>query len=201
MIDRKSWQGLEVLVVSPTPTHPVDHGNRKRVFAICRALQIRGARVHFVHYPAEHDWRFDRPERHERAMREQWDSYQLLPPTRSLHTAPIGVDHEIDEWADPSVSQYLAWACSRRRYDVAIVNYTWMSFALEALPPSVFKVLDTHDVFSNRRELLESTASRPNSSTQPPRARRQRLRAPISYGRSKTPRRTISRANSASRIA
>ena len=32
------WNGLNVLVISPTPTHPKDFGNRKRVFEICEML-------------------------------------------------------------------------------------------------------------------------------------------------------------------
>jgi glycosyltransferase involved in cell wall biosynthesis len=151
-----SWRGLEVLVVSPTPTHPQDHGNRKRIFEVCKALQRRGAKVHFLHYPGEHDWRHDRPARREAAMMKEWDSYQLVAPTRPLHSSAAQVDHAIDEWADPSVSQYLAWACAKRRYDLAIVNYTWMSFALESISASTYTVLDTHDMFGNRRALLEA---------------------------------------------
>jgi glycosyltransferase involved in cell wall biosynthesis len=94
-------------------------------------------------------------------MMAQWDSYQLVAPSRPLHTSAIGLDHEIDEWADPSITEYLAWIGSKRRYDVAIVNYTWMSFALEALPGSIFKIIDTHDVFSTRRALLEANGIAP----------------------------------------
>lgn len=161
MTSATTWRGFEVLVVSPTPTHPQDHGNRKRIFEICRALQRRGAKVHFVHYPAEHDWRYDRPSRLEAAMAEQWDSYQLVAPTRPLHSPALKWTHEIDEWADPSITGYLGWACLKRRYDVAIVNYTWASFALEAIPAATYKVLDTHDVFGERRQLLESMGIEP----------------------------------------
>ena len=54
------------------------------------------------------------------------------------------------------MSGFIAWACGRRRYDIAIVNYTWMSFALESIPASIYKVIDTHDVFGDRRLLLEA---------------------------------------------
>ena len=64
----KAWRGFEALVVAPTPTHPQDHGNRKRIHAICAELQRQGAHVHYVHYPAEHDWRRGRPAGPEAAM-------------------------------------------------------------------------------------------------------------------------------------
>ncbi|MCW2282995.1 glycosyltransferase involved in cell wall biosynthesis [Rhodoblastus acidophilus] len=151
-----AWFGFDVLVVSPTPTHPQDHGNRKRIYEICAELKRQGARIHFVHYPAEHDWRDQWPLRHEADMRAAWDSYQLVAPGRELHCDSIGEDHEIDEWADPGLAHYLAWACRVRAYDMVIVNYTWLSFCLDAIPASVFKVCDTHDVFADRRRLLQA---------------------------------------------
>ena len=150
------WRGYNILVVSPTPTHPQDHGNRKRIFEVCQALKAGGAKIHFVHYPAEHDWRHARPRAFEDQMKAAWDSYQLVAPSRELHTAAAGEDHLIDEWADPNLASYLRWACRVQTFDVAIVNYTWMSFCFDAIPGSVFKICDTHDVFSDRRKLLES---------------------------------------------
>ncbi|MCW2276430.1 glycosyltransferase [Rhodoblastus acidophilus] len=155
------WFGLDVLVVSPTPSHPQDHGNRKRIFEICAELKRQGARIHFVHYPAEHDWRHQWPLKHEAEMRAAWDSYQLVAPSRALHCDSIGEDHEIDEWADPGLAHYLAWACRVRAYDMVIVNYTWLSFCLEAIPSAVFKVCDTHDVFADRRRLLQANGIAP----------------------------------------
>jgi glycosyltransferase involved in cell wall biosynthesis len=152
----RSWAGLNLLVVSPTPTHPQDHGNRKRIFEICAELKRRGARIEFVHYPGEHDWRHTWPTRRDNEMRAAWDSYQLVPPSRGLHESSRGPDHLIDEWADPSLGHFIAWACRVRAYDAVIVNYTWMSFCFEAVPKGVFRICDTHDVFGGRRALLEA---------------------------------------------
>jgi glycosyltransferase involved in cell wall biosynthesis len=151
-----SWFGLEALVVSPTPTHPQDHGNRKRIFEICSGLKRRGARIHFVHYPAEADWRERWPAQSENEMRAAWDSYHLVIPSVKLHPDAEGEDHRIDEWADPALLNFLRWASERKAYDVVIVNYTWMSFCFDAIDPRAFKILDAHDVFSSRRELLDS---------------------------------------------
>jgi glycosyltransferase involved in cell wall biosynthesis len=152
---------MDVLVVSPTPTHPQDHGNRKRFFEYCSELKRQGAHVHFVHYASEHDWRHRRPTKYEQQMIEAWDSYQLVAPSRPLHEASIGSDHTIDEWADPALVSYIRWAFSIHRYDAIIVGYTWMSFCLDAVPTGVFKILDTHDMFSGRRALLEANGIAP----------------------------------------
>lgn len=149
------WWGLEILVVTPTPTHPQDYGNRKRIFEICSELKKQGANIHLVHYASEHDWRTQRPKSAERDMNAAWASYQLIAPSRPLHEAARGLDHEIDEWADPALSGYIRWICSVRKFDAVIVNYTWMSFCFDSVPKGVFRILDTNDVFSNRRAMLQ----------------------------------------------
>ena len=150
----RSWDGIEILVVSPTPTHPQDHGNRKRIFELCSELKGQGAKIHFVHYASEHDWRHERPARWENAMISAWDSYQLIAPSRPLHEAAREGDHRIDEWSDPALSSYIRWTCSIRAYDIVLVEYTWLSFCFESVPKGVFKICDTHDVFGGRRDLL-----------------------------------------------
>jgi len=152
--DGRAWDGIEILVVSPTPTHPQDHGNRKRIFELCSELKGQGAKIHFVHYASEHDWRHERPARWERAMVSSWDSYQLVAPSRPLHEAARDGDHRIDEWSDAALSSYIRWTCSIRAYDIVLVEYTWMSFCFEAVPAGIFKICDTHDVFGGRRQLL-----------------------------------------------
>src|SRR5579859_61883 len=150
----RSWDGIEILVVSPTPTHPQDHGNRKRIFELCSELKAQGAKIHFVHYASEHDWRHERPARWENAMISAWDTYQLIAPSRPLHEAARDGDHRIDEWSDAALSSYIRWTCSIRAYDIVLVEYTWMSFCFEAVPKGIFKICDTHDVFGGRRHML-----------------------------------------------
>lgn len=159
--DSGGWRGYDILVVSPTPTHPQDHGNRKRIFELCSELKRQGAKIHFVHYASEHDWRNARPSKSEFEMVAAWDSYQLVPPSRPLHQTAANVDHQIDEWADPTLSSYIRWAFKVRTYDVVLVEYTWMSFCFESVPERVFKICDTHDVFGGRRGVLERNGIAP----------------------------------------
>jgi glycosyltransferase involved in cell wall biosynthesis len=160
-IKQKLWQGIEILVVSPTPSHPQDHGNRKRIFELCSELKSQGAKIHFVHYASEHDWRNSRPSRWEGAMVAAWDTYQLVAPSRPLHETAIGTDHRIDEWSDDALSSYIRWTCAVHAYDVVLVEYTWMSFCFESVPRGIFKICDTHDVFGGRRALLERHGIQP----------------------------------------
>ncbi|HEY4114611.1 MAG TPA: glycosyltransferase [Rhizomicrobium sp.] len=151
---RDSWKGERILVLSPTPSHPQDFGNRKRIFQVCNRITADGGRISFAHYPAEADWRTASPWSAERAMAAAWDQYFTIPPTRHLHTAPHGEYHQIDEWWDDSIGHFLRWAFRAHSFDAFIVNYAWLSKAFEYTPDHVIKILDTHDKVSGRRELL-----------------------------------------------
>lgn len=152
--------GTDILVLSPTPTAPTDQGNRKRIHSVCRELQRRGARIHFVFYPQE--WWFDYlPGDLVRKMADQWDSFHLLPATRHTYNKPEGTDYKIDEWWDDSIRDYLQWLFKRNRFDAFIVNYAYMSKAFEYAPANTLKILDTHDKFTGRRQLLDDNGIAP----------------------------------------
>ena len=89
-------------------------------------------------------------------MREAWDSVELIIPNIPYHQGAKGWDHSIDEWWDPTIGNYLNWHFRTRNVDVFLVNYTYLSRALEYAPKSCLKILDTHDKFGDRRILLES---------------------------------------------
>ncbi|MBR0649936.1 glycosyltransferase [Roseomonas terrae] len=150
-----SWAGLRVLVLSPVPTWPVTFGNRNRIVQVNRALQREGAHVALLHYPSDEEWRTRLPRDALAAMAGQWDEVFHTPVTRPLHSRPsAGPDHAADDWWDPAIGQMLDWLFKIGRYDALLVNYTWLSKALEHAPSGVLRILDTHDRFSGRRDLL-----------------------------------------------
>ncbi|MBB5690017.1 hypothetical protein FHS88_002143 [Roseomonas alkaliterrae] len=152
---RGAWAGVRVLVLSPVPTAPVTLGNRARILEVNRALRREGARTALLHYPSDEAWRTRLPRAAQAEMARQWDEVFLCPVTRPLHARPAsGPDHAIDEWWDPAIGQMLDWLFRVGRYDALIVNYTWLSKALEHAPPDVLRILDTHDRFAGRRALL-----------------------------------------------
>jgi glycosyltransferase involved in cell wall biosynthesis len=73
-----------------------------------------------------------------------------------LQTWAEGVDHTVDEWWDDAIGDYLKWLFAHHHYDAFIVNYTFLSKALIYAPRHVYRILDTHDKFTGRRELLQS---------------------------------------------
>ena len=152
---------MEILILSPTPTSPQNFGNRVRINSVAAGLKSRGHNIDLLLYPAEEDWRAGFPDSGWNQMSEDWRHVWIVPPTRPLHSSAIGEDHGIDEWWDPSISSFLQWIFALKRYDLFLVNYSWLSKALEFAPKSCLKVLDTHDAVSGRREVLNSLGIKP----------------------------------------
>jgi len=89
-------------------------------------------------------------------MREEWDDVHIVAPSVPIHPSPQGVDHSLDEWWDPTLESFLSWYLNARRFDALLVNYLYLSKALTLRPPSCLGILDTHDRFAGRRNMLSS---------------------------------------------
>jgi glycosyltransferase involved in cell wall biosynthesis len=150
----------KALILSPSASHPQDYGNRNRVFQTTSWLKDAGFAVHFVLYPYESDWVNGVPES-AADMRAAWESFTVIPPSMTLHAPPQGEYHEIDEWWDPQIGQWLEWLFAREAFDVFVVNYTFFSKAFEFAPKTVIKILETHDIFSGRKELFLAHGASP----------------------------------------
>jgi len=145
----------KALILSPTASHPQDHGNRNRVFHTTSYLKDAGYDIHFILYPMEKDWENELPESSAK-MTSAWTSFAIVPPSRPLHQLAAGEHHSIDEWWDPQIESHLKWLFAREWFDLFVVNYTFFSKAFELAPSSTVKVLETHDMFAGRRELFEA---------------------------------------------
>ena len=77
-------KALRALVVAPTPTWPLNYGNRKRIYSVCSKLQSLGFEIHYVHYASEGDWRDYIPIETRKRMDEQWDIVDHVWPSKPL---------------------------------------------------------------------------------------------------------------------
>jgi hypothetical protein len=151
-----------VLIVSPVPVLPRTAGNRARIGTLADALESLGHTVVFMHVLREAG--------DQTAMRERFaDRYVPVayrqPRLRGARVKRIlrrlGIDaawrYPLDAWYDPATDAALDMLFSSSDIDVAVVEYAFMSRALLRVPEGVAKVLDTHDVFTDRhRRYLDS---------------------------------------------
>jgi glycosyltransferase involved in cell wall biosynthesis len=141
---------MRILVISPTPSHPQDAGNRARIHAVLSGLRAAGHAIHFCLLlrenpsPAAID-----------AMRAAWDELLPVPHDRHREARSLGALNAIDDWILPEAeAAFAALAARQPGFDLVLVEYVFLSRALEFFGPGVVKVIDTHDVFGGRAEGL-----------------------------------------------
>lgn len=148
------------LVLSTTPPEPRDYGNRNRVFQTVSFLRQCGFSVSFLLYPLDEDWAKGIPHYYA-DLAEQFEYFSVIPNSRPLHRLAEGFHHHIDEWWEDTIGQQLQWLLQRKTFDVLFVNYTFFSKAFTYAPPSTLKILDTHDIFTGRREAFADFGVQP----------------------------------------
>ena len=132
----------KVLVVSPVSTHPPHRGNRQRILQIARLFRENGFDVELA---------IGRNRKLTDEAKEFWPVIHRLK--RSPRWRPTRKNVPFDAWYTPGLGEEVAKIVERRKIDVVLLNYIFHSKLLDYLPPDVTKVIDTHDVFTNRREL------------------------------------------------
>ncbi|WP_309382613.1 glycosyltransferase [Cerasicoccus frondis] len=156
---------MRILVISPTPTHPTLAGNCIRILNLLETLQQLSHEVHFLHVsysPGDTE-----------AMQRHWGkcfhAYNYKKPWRKyrFHGIPIPdrvsrkiVQHgwltqTIDQFYDEQLNQLLRDLHGAFQFDVVMVEYVFFSAALDVFPNSVHKLIDTHDIYTDRHTMLK----------------------------------------------
>ena len=150
----------KILLVAPVPTHPSATGASARVRHMAYALDTLGHEVHFLHL--QQPFRMD-----DRALHTVWGSrlhvFRSLTPASFLGRArrklvrvignTLHLDLPVDSYHDPEAARYLRDLLAAHRFDAVILSYVFYSRLFDIVPAAVRKLLDTHDVFSDRFRL------------------------------------------------
>lgn len=146
---------MRSLVITPTPTHPTDQGNRARVAQIAQALRRRGP-VEVLYSAIDGAGRETLE-----AMGAAWDGVHVVPAcdVRPRRRAP---GHwGLDEWVAPQLLEAARALAAGTHFDVVVCNYVWCSLLLCCFDqPGTVRVLDTHDAFGDRHRMTRAAGLR-----------------------------------------
>jgi glycosyltransferase involved in cell wall biosynthesis len=156
-----------ILLVSPVRSHPSTTGASARVGRMAESLSRMGHEVHFL-YLQQPLWGSEAP------MRRYWaDRYHVfrgLAPASCISrgrrkmvriTAKmLRRNLPVDSYFDPGAGRYVRAGLSGLGFDVVIVSYVFYSKILDSFPDTALKILDTHDVFSDRYRLYKDQGLR-----------------------------------------
>lgn len=149
------------LVISTTSPIPDIAGNRGRVSQIIEFLRNEGYKISLLLYPFDAEWQTGIPGSYDE-IKNLFEYFLLVPVTMRMELFPIGGHQSIDAWWDVSIGKHISWLTERVPFDVAICNYTFMSKSLEYVPPRTIKILDTHDILSDRHKILMQAGIKPD---------------------------------------
>ena len=153
----------KILLVAPVATHPTTTGASTRVRHMAEGLASMGHEVHFllIRQPLLGS---------DAAMHASWKDrlhvFRGLSPASCLRRGErklrrviaktLHLNLPVDSYLDPACGGYVRAVCARHEFDVVIVSYVFYSRLFEFLPSSALKLLDTHDVFSDRYQLYRA---------------------------------------------
>jgi polysaccharide biosynthesis protein PslH len=150
----------KILLIAPVPTHPSTTGASARVRHMGEGLRSLGHEVHFLHL--QQTLRTDNT-----AMRQYWNDrlhvFRSLSPGSfvgrgrrkliRLVGKTFHLNLPVDCYFDPEAARHVRALLIGGGFDVAILSYVFYSRLLESVPGTVRKLIDTHDVFSDRYRL------------------------------------------------
>src|SRR3990172_9368601 len=158
----------KILVISPTPTHPPNAGNRIRILNMVRCLADQGHDVHFLYS--------DQEKSDTEKMMEYWGerfyrvSYEKQKPGRKdilierLKTVVnkyskyyTGVDDHYNLQLDAEIMRLK----EVHHFDAVLVEYIFQSRAFLNFGVKTLKVIDTHDVMTGRHKLFLKEGKNP----------------------------------------
>ncbi|NJR59649.1 MAG: glycosyltransferase family 4 protein [Cyanobacteria bacterium CRU_2_1] len=162
-----------ILVITPTPSHPQNSGNRKRVHSLFKYFQSHSFNIHFVLYNAYQNDAICNKSNYEE-MRQEWDYFDLVMPSPDYHkvlttfrnrlckrslyqqmaSKGLTINFGIDDWCSDSLINFIKWKTRNYAFSAVFIEYVFLSKVAEYIPRNTLKIIDTHDVFANRHNTL-----------------------------------------------
>lgn len=159
----------KILVVSMTPTHPPNAGNRIRILGMSRWLMEQGHEVHFLY--SDQGWgddegmksfwgeRFHRV-RHEKPKPGTVD--RVLGKLRKTLNPDYRYYSGVDDHYGVRLDGAIDGLQKAHRFDAVLAEYIFLTKAFGRFDGSTLKVIDTHDVMTDRHLLFLKEGKTPS---------------------------------------
>jgi len=143
---------MNILIFSHVKIYPADAGSRVRIYNFTNQLKKMGHKIHFVHYAKSSTDKI-----YYDFMQKNYASFNLI--VQKKKTALKEGNYVLDEWYEDTIHLNINEMVERYNIDMVLTNYIFHSKFLEYLPKNVYKVIDTHDRFTDRYKLFSDKKS------------------------------------------
>lgn len=171
----------KILVISPEASHPQNRGNRARIYSLLSNLKKMGHEIHFFYVELFDRHEYLKQSADIKAMEDYWNYFYIRQAQQKFlgkidkNIGRLGIflrktipgfnfrlkpdfqmlPVQIDSWYPKDLDKKLAKLNRKIKFDVVIVEYVFLSKALESFGENVLKVIDTHDRFGGLYKLYE----------------------------------------------
>lgn len=158
---------MKVLMVSNIYTHPHNMGNRQRIYRECCQMRALGWQIDFLYWGGRRDGNIDEMRMffgkehfyHVNAVNIA-PVYQLKNKIRVLWNKKgvsryIPLYYNAEELYSEELECKVLSLIEKKKYDVIWMQYLYQSGILENIAPSIFKIIDTHDIFAYRNRIYQ----------------------------------------------
>lgn len=172
----------KILIISPTPVYPVTSGNRARILEMCNYLFESNHEVHFWYIKVEGGDQirmseyfkgnfiaFDVDQKYTKSLIKKFAEklvvlYKKFDTNLFFRNVFYGIVHNIDvDFLFTNMLSNRILDCANKTiFNTVIVEYIFLSKALEYFPKSVLKIIDTHDKFTDRYKIFLNNNQTPS---------------------------------------
>ncbi|WP_176086425.1 glycosyltransferase [Martelella sp. HB161492] len=127
-------------------------GNTTNMRAWLRYLHAAGYQIHVVYYAVDDG--IVSPQEELKPM-NYCDLYRKVPLRSKMYEInKVGLNIHVDDWCGAELVDAVEEMTQQFEYDVAVVNYPFMSAVFERIPAYTEKILFTHDSFTDRNRRM-----------------------------------------------
>lgn len=157
----------KVLFVSSVDLYPINAGNRVRITNLINMMRQMDYDVYYVHFGSsgnlmrrkmneylgeDHCWFYDRKANNPVKKIHDWQRRQ--DDSKSVY-------NNVDELIPNGLIGYLKKLQKKKHFDIVIAEYVTSSKALTAFDNNVLKIIDTHDILTERNKIFEQLKQKP----------------------------------------
>lgn len=158
----------KILIISPTPTHPSNAGNRIRILNMASFLLSAGHEVHFLFSRQE--------EADEKRMINFWGDrlymvdyrkpvpsffQRIIRGSREILKLDCRYYSNVDDYYNTLLDEAIQNINKDLEFDIVLAEYIFQSRVFLNFDSKVLKVIDTHDVMTDRHKLFLQKGKKP----------------------------------------
>jgi len=141
---------MNILIFSAVKIYPADAGSRIRILNFTKYLLSQGHQVHYVYYTDDGISKV-----HFEYMSDLCDTFTVI--AREEKFLRKTGNYTLDEVYEESIYTKINELINIFDIEAVMINYFFYSKFFEYLPKNIYKIIDTHDKFTDRYTLFEDT--------------------------------------------